>query len=123
MEGLMTSDLQSLIDSIPVTRFSELKELLAKLQPSSPAEKALLPLIRKYVSASGMKGIEDLRKIVLSTLPNAPMNIDLKDLAAASDVLAVLQRQEAKDRQVMHDALVRIGSALQAVVKGLVGFI
>jgi predicted component of type VI protein secretion system len=34
-----------------------------------------------------------------------------------------MQRQEVKDRQAMHDALVRIGSTLQAVIKGLIGVI
>lgn len=119
----MTSDLQALIVSIPVTKFYPLRELLSKLQPSNSAEKALIPLIKKFVSSSGISGIEELRKIILSTLPNAPADLDLSDLTKASDVLAILQRQEAKDRQVMYDALVRIGTALQAVVKGLIGFI
>jgi hypothetical protein len=119
----MTSDLQVLIDSIPVTRFPELKNLLSKLQPSNPAEKTLIPLIKRYISSSGLSGLDDLRKIISSTLPNASANLDLSDLSAASDVLALMQRQEVKDRQAMHDALVRIGSTLQAVIKGLIGVI
>jgi len=117
----MTTDLEQLIVSLPVTKFGDLRNLLDRLRPQNDVEKLILPLVKRYVKSDGLGGIDKLRVSLESLLKGDSTELDLSDLNAASDMLAIMQRREVKDRQAAHDALVRVGQVLRQIISGIIG--
>ena len=100
-----------------------LSEELGKMAADAedPLNKALLSMMTNAMKEHGAVGIQSV--ITAVTDLSAGKQVDLTkitDLETASDLLAVMQNQEADRREAANDMLTQIGKSLGVVTSALV---
>ena len=119
------SDFDRLLDQLAVAGLTAAVDGLKKIRPQNRIEEILLGALADYAGKYGLEGWELLKSHLLNAAAGAPVDLELSDLRAASDLLAILQQREGEERDAALDAVTKIGrevgAALGAVIRGVLG--
>ena len=100
-----------------------LSEELGKMAADAedPLNKALLSMMTNAMKEHGAVGIQSVITAVTDLSAGKQVDITkITDLETASDLLAVMQNQEADRREAANDMLTQIGKSLGVVTSALV---
>lgn len=119
----MNQDLELIIHNLIVAGQTELATVLRNLEPKDKLQALILKTVASAVEEHGVEGMERVKDGLLSLIDGTPAYLDISDLRLASDVLAAMQRLEAKEKSAAKDMVTKVSAALAPIVSGLIGLL
>lgn len=112
--------LKALIEKLAAMGLDKAVEELKTLDPKNPTERLLLAAAVDAIDKYGLTGFSFVESAILEAIAGGgPVELDLTDLAVASDLLAALESKEEGAHKAVTAALAKVGAVLAEVVKGL----
>ena len=115
----MNPDFDRLLDQLAAAGLGAAADGLRKIKPANRIEEIVVSALADYLGRHGLEGWGLLKRRLLSVASGAAEDIDMTDLRAASDLLAILQQREGEEKQAMLDAFTKIGAEVGAALGAL----
>jgi hypothetical protein len=114
--------LESQLESLGAQGLDKVIEKLNTLVVTEPEgwKNGIYTLVADAVTAFGPLGVNTALNAVHDLLDGKPSNMDWADLEIASNLLAVMQNQEASEREASKVFLVQVGGVITDIVTGIV---